>query len=448
MTQHSGSGSIFGGILTNAFGATVAMWLVGYATHIPGLQTPPFVVFFALLAILLAASVSAGRTMRRGAIGGLWVGFTIGILNLLVLGSLLTGGASNDVVPRAFVFIPGWLVISMLIGTLGGVIGTRILSGADREPNWPGRFAVVAIAATLLLIPAGGVVTGYEAGLAVPDWPNSFGYNMFLYPLSRMTGGIYYEHTHRLIGSLVGLTTLVLTAYLWTVERRLWVRVFATILLAAVIIQGYMGGRRVTDKSIELAVIHGVFAQCFLSGLFALATVTATRFKEQVSPTPHAAVAIDRALGIAAVAGTLIQITLGALVRHLGWALQLHVIMAVVVAAIVFFFALRCWGLYEKIPVIPALGGVLIFMVGGQLMLGIAALVVTGIEQQIPTWVQVIFTTAHQTTGALLLALSTSLVVWHMRMVTAQPGREPSGHPSIHAIPETADAPTHAAGAR
>ncbi|MBL8879885.1 MAG: COX15/CtaA family protein [Phycisphaerales bacterium] len=426
MTQPISGVSTLGGVLTNAFGATVALWILGYLTHIPGIQTPPAIVFFVLLVGLLSASLIAGRSMRRGAIGGAYFGLAIGLLNLLVLGSLLTTGAPDQTVPRAAIFVPGWLLISTIIGLIGGVVGSRTAPAAACIPNWTGRFALVAVAATLLLILAGGVVTGYQAGLAVPDWPNSFGYNMFLYPLSRMTGGIYYEHTHRLIGSLIGLTTLVLCAYLWIAERRIWVKIFGTTLLAAVIAQGVMGGLRVTDQSIQLAVIHGVFAQCFLAGLCSLAAITSVRYRDRAVPESHAGASIDRALGLIAAFGLLFQTTLGALVRHLGWALQLHIIMAVVVAAIVFIFALRCWGLYEKIAVIPVIGGALIYLVGAQLMLGVAALIVTGIEEQIPAWVQVIATTAHQTTGALLLAVTTSLVVWHFRLVETSPFAAPA----------------------
>lgn len=405
-----------GGVLTIGFGATVAMWIVGYLTHIPGMRLPSAGVFFVLLAMLFAVGILSGRILPHGAVSGMWVGLTVGLLNLLVMGSLISGDEPNRVMPSAAIFIPGWLIVASLIAAAGAFLGRRTQRLPAPENHWPGRFSLVAVAATLLLIPAGGAVTGFEAGLAVPDWPNSFGYNMFLYPLSRMTGGIYYEHTHRLIGSLVGLTTLVLTAYLWFAESRLWVKIFSTILLAAVILQGIMGGLRVTDQSVQLAVAHGVFAQCFLAGLCGLAVVTAARFRDGSPPQPHAGAELDRAIGVAAVSGLLIQTTLGALVRHLGWALQLHIIMAVVIAAIVFFFGLRCWGVYEKSHAIPTLGGVLIYLVGGQLMLGIGALVVTGIEQQIPVWVQVIVTTAHQTTGALLLALSTALLIWHVRL--------------------------------
>ena len=75
------------------------------------------------------------------------------------------------------------------------------------------------------------MVTSKNVGLAVPDWPTTFGYNMFLYPLSRMTGAVYYEHAHRLFGSLVGLTTLVLAAHLLRVERRAWVKRLAVVAL-------------------------------------------------------------------------------------------------------------------------------------------------------------------------------------------------------------------------
>jgi len=92
---------------------------------------------------------------------------------------------------------------------------------------WRTGFAGVAVVAGLLVVVAGGLVTSLEAGLAVPDWPNSFGSNMFLYPLAKMTGGIYYEHAHRLYGSLVGLTTIVLAVVLWFTDDRIWLRALA-----------------------------------------------------------------------------------------------------------------------------------------------------------------------------------------------------------------------------
>ncbi|MFN9956993.1 MAG: COX15/CtaA family protein, partial [bacterium] len=96
------------------------------------------------------------------------------------------------------------------------------------------------------MIVLGGIVTGYEAGLAVPDWPNSFGHNMLLYPVSEMKGGIFYEHAHRLFGMLVGLSSFTLAALCWRHERRASIRWAASALLFMVCVQGLMGGLRVT----------------------------------------------------------------------------------------------------------------------------------------------------------------------------------------------------------
>src|SRR5512142_2530194 len=80
---------------------------------------------------------------------------------------------------------------------------------------WPHRLAVVLAWATFPLLFIGGLVTSTGAGLAVPDWPTTFGYNMFLYPWSKMVGGILYEHSHRLVASSVGILTVALAAVLW-----------------------------------------------------------------------------------------------------------------------------------------------------------------------------------------------------------------------------------------
>src|SRR5260370_34007600 len=96
-------------------------------------------------------------------------------------------------------------------------------SAAGRPPRpWPHRLALVTAAATMLLIFVGGLVTNTGSALAVPDWPTTFGYNMFLYPWSQMVGGIFYEHSHRLLGSLVGALTIALAVSLWMTETREW----------------------------------------------------------------------------------------------------------------------------------------------------------------------------------------------------------------------------------
>src|ERR687891_3003604 len=104
------------------------------------------------------------------------------------------------------------------------------------------RFAVVTACCTALLIFAGGLVTSTESGLSVPDWPTTYGWSMFTFPLDKMVGGIRYEHTHRLIASTVGFLILVLAAWLWRAEPRAWLRRLGYAALAAVIVQGVLGG--------------------------------------------------------------------------------------------------------------------------------------------------------------------------------------------------------------
>src|SRR5687767_3511012 len=105
------------------------------------------------------------------------------------------------------------------------------------------RLALVTVAATFVLILFGGLVTNTGAALAVPDWPSTFGHNMFLFPWSGMIGGVFYEHSHRLIGAVVGLLTLALAAALWPRGGRL--RMLGLIALGVVIAQGVIGGLRV-----------------------------------------------------------------------------------------------------------------------------------------------------------------------------------------------------------
>ena len=76
------------------------------------------------------------------------------------------------------------------------------------------RWAAATAFATLLLITAGGLVTSTESGLSVPDWPTTYGSNMFTFPVSKWVGGIRFEHSHRLIASTVGLMTIVLAVWL------------------------------------------------------------------------------------------------------------------------------------------------------------------------------------------------------------------------------------------
>src|SRR5438874_5914226 len=91
-------------------------------------------------------------------------------------------------------------------------------------PSPPSRllhwFALLTAVATLGLIVIGGLVTSHGVGLAVPDWPNTYGYNMFWFPVSKWVGGIFYEHTHRLVASFVGFLTTILAIWMWARETK------------------------------------------------------------------------------------------------------------------------------------------------------------------------------------------------------------------------------------
>lgn len=220
-----------------------------------------------------------------------------------------------------------------------------------------------------MLIGIGGLVTSHGAGMAVPDWPNSYGYNMFTFPVSMWVGGILYEHSHRLAGSLVGLLTLVLAIWLNGRPAAKWLRggsalVLALGLLAAtsskvkldnvlfligtgvvgigvsfvwprhepisprlarcgllalvlVIVQGLLGGFRVTALADWLGIFHGTLAQCFLVLVCGLALVTGgwwARLKAEPQPVPVP----DKVRRFLLVTTLLIlgQLALGASMRH------------------------------------------------------------------------------------------------------------------------------------
>jgi cytochrome c oxidase assembly protein subunit 15 len=180
------------------------------------------------------------------------------------------------------------------------------------------RVALLTAAATFPLIFMGGLVTSHGAGMSVPDWPNSYGYNMFTFPpsqwLSRQAGGVFYEHSHRLMGSLVGMLSIALCAWAWKTEPRRWVRWLATGVLAAVIFQGVLGGLRVVLKQLDLAIVHACVAQAFFC-LAALTAVVTSRWWVEGAPRR----AHDRApfrLAAVLVLVVYLQLVVGAVMRH------------------------------------------------------------------------------------------------------------------------------------
>jgi cytochrome c oxidase assembly protein subunit 15 len=295
------------------------------------------------------------------------------------------------------------------------------------------------------------LVTGFDEGLAVVDWPNTEGYNMFLYPLARMTGGIYLEHAHRLLGSLVGLTTLVLAIHIQRSEPRRWVRRVAWMALLFVIVQGVLGGLRVTgrftlstraadtDPKVLLAIVHGIFGQVVFATLVALAVWRSRAWQTAPPPTSAPTASTDRTFGLVLVGLVIVQLMLGALVRHFSWALDIlrfglpidperlvaigqrvlhvHIAVAVLVVLAGITVGVRAWGLYREVRPLRTLGGRLLVLLGIQLALGILALAASGTDapDRRPTAFDVLITTAHQVVGAALLAWAVMLLLWNYR---------------------------------
>jgi cytochrome c oxidase assembly protein subunit 15 len=206
---------------------------------------------------------------------------------------------------------------------------------------WLHRLALATTAVTLLVIMAGGIVTTTGAGMAVPDWPTTFGYNMFLYPWSKMVGGIFSEHVHRLVGSVAGSLTLTLVIFLWALEPRRWVCGLGVAALVAVVIQGVLGGLRVVLARDVLAIVHGAFAHIFFALVASLALFTSPSWlaPPSVVSSPDA-IRIKR-LALYTTIGVYVQIVLGTLVTHLGVRLDAHLFVAALVSAAVIVLGFR-----------------------------------------------------------------------------------------------------------
>jgi len=147
---------------------------------------------------------------------------------------------------------------------------------------WPRRLSRTLVILVWPLIWVGGLVTTYDAGMSVPDWPGTYGYNLFLYPLSTWLLGpfdLFIEHGHRLLGALVGFVAIGFLVATWRTEPRRWVTVFAFAVLLAVIGQGVLGGLRVTMSARVLAMVHGCTGPLFFALCVIAACVTSRRWK-------------------------------------------------------------------------------------------------------------------------------------------------------------------------
>jgi heme a synthase len=278
---------------------------------------------------------------------------------------------------------------------------------------------------------AGGLVTSNNAGLAVPDWPTSFGH---LFKIPKMIGGVKFEHGHRMIAEFVGLLTIVAAAWTWLVDKRRWMRLLTIGAVLGVIVQGVIGGIGVRMMLPPwVSSLHAAFGQTMFCALAAIALFTGRSWLDE----PAEKIARRDARPLLRHCWMLIgflyvQLILGAAFRHVWtkWGpsgsnhwpahkiihvfLYPHILNALLVAGLLLYVSLRALTKHGNIPHLrrPALW--LLLLLIAQLLLGVGAYVVRvvqGVNESQPTMSLVAVTVAHLAVGALILALAVVLTI-------------------------------------
>jgi len=180
------------------------------------------------------------------------------------------------------------------------------------------RFAKFVAGCTVLLVLAGSLVTSTASGLSVPDWPTTYGWNMFTFPPSKWVGGILYEHGHRLIASTVGFLTILLAVWLGVSDPRRWMKRLGAAALAAVIAQGVLGGLTVMFfLPAAISTAHAGLAEIFFCITVAIALFTSPGWIEGYTGNLVDDAGLRR-LATATTALIYCQILVGATMRHTG----------------------------------------------------------------------------------------------------------------------------------
>jgi cytochrome c oxidase assembly protein subunit 15 len=365
------------------------------------------------------------------------------------------------------------------------------------------------------------MVTSKNVGLAVPDWPTTFGYNMFLFPVSKWVGGILFEHTHRLLASGVGFLTLLIALWFWipqTYGRTRWLGAIAMVLgtailgirkqpihvalgigailviaggiyayiksdfatrwlgviaLAGVILQGILGGLRVTMMKDEIGILHACLAQAFLGLLIVIALVTTNFWQGMNCRASAAADTSPRVVGLA-MAITIaiyVQLALGATMRHQHrdlsildfptangawipdtsadaltkinawrdarglsdvtafqiWLQMAHRFLALIIAIAVIAFALRAWRNAGQLPALKRLAILWVALIICQITLG-AWTIWSNKAADVAT--------AHVALGAIMLSFGVSISAICWRISQGEVGRaRPPGAPHSEPVP-------------
>lgn len=270
------------------------------------------------------------------------------------------------------------------------------------------RFAVFTACATLCLIVAGALVTSHEAGLAVPDWPLSYG---SLTP--PWVGNIRYEHGHRLVAGFILVLTVVLAVWLRRREPRAWVRRLGYAALGAVLAQAVLGGITVLFfLPIPVSVGHACLAQIFFCLTVTLALVTGPAWQSAGPPDLRAA-ASAFPLPMVTAGAIFLQLVMGAALRHKGFGIAPHLIGAAVITLLVMLTLYQVIVRYSNQPALLGPVAVLAGLLFVQLLLGVASYAAREITRDAPQPLPLMIwtTVPHVATGAMTLAASVWLAL-------------------------------------
>ncbi len=290
---------------------------------------------------------------------------------------------------------------------------------------WLNRYQRLLVVATLLLVAAGGMVTSTSSGLSVPDWPTTYGYSMFTFPRSKMVGGIFYEHSHRLIASTVGMLTIGLVMFQWKREPRPAARKLGWAALGAVILQGLLGGLTVIFfLPPAISVAHAGLAQLFFITTVTIALVTSPSWLTPSKPPVDDAVLRRRAIVLPILVYG--QILIGATMRHLEAGLAIpdfplafgHLLPPTWTTPIAIHFAHRVGAVIVTAWMLFTVGSVLRRHPGRPELTRVAWFLVAAIATQVTLGALVVLSakdpiinTAHVATGAVVFATSVVLAL-------------------------------------
>lgn len=409
------------------FATSIAGWILAYILRLPGEFVPPAVIGLTLLAAQFLGAYAAGRAAGSSKpwMVGLAAGLVTSALNTLIVLSAFAGdtpehGGGLEPLRAIVAYIP----LGAALGAIAGAIGGRNKIKSDVEPNWIGHFAVLNTAGAFALLVVGGIVTSAGAGLAVPDWPASFGANMFLFPLSRMTGGVFIEHAHRLLAVLVALNTAALLVWSLVARTPTLARIVIAIASLMVIVQAVLGGIRVVEAAAVFGLIHGVLGQIYVATLAVAAATLSRTWRANVAPTPSPAAGGQRTLNLIALIALIVQIGFGAAVRHFdlqAHALWSHVGWSVAVLILLIAAGVRGQKLLGHAGAALRRSAVAVrHTVILQMVLGVVALIAAIVfrDAETPPPLSIILRTPHQAIGSVLLIATALLTAWTLRQTT------------------------------